>query len=162
MSKHFLGQGTRGFTIVELLVVIVVIGILASITIVSYNGVTSRANTSSAQSSAQGVAQKVEVYNVETGGYPYAISSLTADSTKTYYISPTNFSFTLTTSAPASPSTFKFTKCGTTPNSTQSDITSGNANITGVRIYYWTYNGTPNANSYITAGNDSGTGVACP
>ena len=35
----------RGFTIVELLVVIVVIGILAAITIVSYSGITARANT---------------------------------------------------------------------------------------------------------------------
>ncbi|PIZ60082.1 hypothetical protein COY18_01845, partial [Candidatus Saccharibacteria bacterium CG_4_10_14_0_2_um_filter_41_11] len=35
----------RGFTIVELLVVIVVIGILAAITIVSYTGITAKANT---------------------------------------------------------------------------------------------------------------------
>jgi general secretion pathway protein G len=33
-----------GFTIVELLVVIVVIGILAAITIVSYTGITAKAN----------------------------------------------------------------------------------------------------------------------
>lgn len=35
----------RGFTIVELLIVIVVIGILAAITIVAYNGVQGRAHT---------------------------------------------------------------------------------------------------------------------
>jgi prepilin-type N-terminal cleavage/methylation domain-containing protein len=40
----------EGFTIVELLIVIVVIGILAAITIVSFNGVTSRANAASLQS----------------------------------------------------------------------------------------------------------------
>lgn len=37
---------TRGFTIVELLIVIVVIGILAAIVIVAYQGVTNRANDS--------------------------------------------------------------------------------------------------------------------
>jgi prepilin-type N-terminal cleavage/methylation domain-containing protein len=34
----------EGFTIVELLIVVVVIAILAAITIVSYNGITNRAN----------------------------------------------------------------------------------------------------------------------
>ena len=35
----------NGFTIVELLIVIVIIGILAAITIVAYNGITARAQT---------------------------------------------------------------------------------------------------------------------
>jgi prepilin-type N-terminal cleavage/methylation domain-containing protein len=40
----------KGFTIVELLIVIVVVGILAAITIVAYNGVQERARVSSANS----------------------------------------------------------------------------------------------------------------
>jgi len=40
----------RGFTIVELLIVIVVIGILAAITIVAYNGIQQRATTAAIQS----------------------------------------------------------------------------------------------------------------
>jgi prepilin-type N-terminal cleavage/methylation domain-containing protein len=43
-------KSTSAFTIVELLVVIVVIGILAAITIVSYSGITSRANIATIQS----------------------------------------------------------------------------------------------------------------
>lgn len=154
-------QQKNGFTIVELLVVIVVIGILASITIVSYNGITARANTAGAQSAAQSVTQKVEMYNAERGKYPYTSSDLTTDPTVSYYV-PSSVVFTLSTSQPATPSTLKFVKCGTTPNSAQSDITSVNNNLTGVRIYYWTYNGTPNADNYYTAGRDSGSGVACP
>lgn len=43
-------QRKSGFTIVELLIVVVVIAILASITIVSYSGIRQRAEESSAKS----------------------------------------------------------------------------------------------------------------
>ena len=48
-----------GFTIVELLIVVVVIAILASITIVSYNGISTRAKESAAQSAISQVLKKV-------------------------------------------------------------------------------------------------------
>jgi type II secretory pathway pseudopilin PulG len=51
-------------------VVIVVIGILASITIVSYTGITARANTTQALSNAQSVQSYAEVFNVDNGRYP--------------------------------------------------------------------------------------------
>ena len=44
------GKNKHGFTIVELLIVIVVIGILAAITIVAFNGVTKRSAVASIQS----------------------------------------------------------------------------------------------------------------
>jgi prepilin-type N-terminal cleavage/methylation domain-containing protein len=63
-------KNEKGFTIVELLIVIVVIGILAAITIVAYNGVQSRARSSAAQSAAENVAKKIEAFNAATGSYP--------------------------------------------------------------------------------------------
>lgn len=45
-------QGKRGFTIVELLIVVVAIAILAAITIVSYTGITQRAKTTRSISTA--------------------------------------------------------------------------------------------------------------
>jgi prepilin-type N-terminal cleavage/methylation domain-containing protein len=56
----------RGFTIVELLVVIVVIGILASITIVSYSGITQSANNTKAQTNANAVAKVANVYAADS------------------------------------------------------------------------------------------------
>lgn len=66
-----------GFTIVELLIVIVVIAILAAITIVAYNGIQSRAKTSSAQSAANTLMKKLEAYNTINSGYPTALVATT-------------------------------------------------------------------------------------
>ena len=67
-----------GFTIVELLIVIVVIGILAAITIVAYNGIQKRANTSSAQSAANTIQKKAEAYNAVQSSYPASIANFNA------------------------------------------------------------------------------------
>jgi prepilin-type N-terminal cleavage/methylation domain-containing protein len=59
-----------GFTIVELLVVIVVIGILASITIVAYNGVQARAGNAKTVSAASAWIKGILNYNTVTGQWP--------------------------------------------------------------------------------------------
>lgn len=52
----------RGFTIVELLIVVVVIAILAAITIVAFNGIQNRAKVSAVQSSASQANKKFLTY----------------------------------------------------------------------------------------------------
>lgn len=68
---------TRGFTIVELLIVIVVIGILAAITIVAYNGVQQRARDAQRQSDIQTIAKALEMYYIDNGAYPDGNGSTT-------------------------------------------------------------------------------------
>lgn len=62
----------NGFTIVELLVVIVVIGILAAITVVSYVGITKKANAAVLQSDLSNSASKLKMFYAENGIYPTA------------------------------------------------------------------------------------------
>ncbi len=54
-----------GFTIVELLIVVVVIAILAAITIVSYNGIQNRAKTSSADAALSQASKKIKLWQVD-------------------------------------------------------------------------------------------------
>jgi prepilin-type N-terminal cleavage/methylation domain-containing protein len=70
-------QKQIGFTIVELLIVIVVIGILAAITITAFNGVQNRANDISIQSDLQAIAKKIEMYKADNGVYPAGAAQLT-------------------------------------------------------------------------------------
>lgn len=58
-----------GFTIVELLIVIVVIGILAAITIVAFNGVQQRARDSQRISDLANLAKMIRLYEAEHGDF---------------------------------------------------------------------------------------------
>lgn len=69
-------SGRNGFTIVELLIVIVVIGILAAISIVAYSGIQDRAKRSQVASSASQVAKKVRMYYAEYNSYPVALADI--------------------------------------------------------------------------------------
>ncbi len=66
----------KGFTIVELLIVIVIIGILAAIVIVAYNGITNQANDTAVQNDLASAAKAFELYRVDTGSYPDSLSDL--------------------------------------------------------------------------------------
>jgi len=101
----------RGFTIVELLIVIVIIAILAAVTIASYNGIQKRAQASALRADFQAVSRKVLAYQ--------SINS----------VSPTyaQFQADTTTSINLSQSIYKtFTYCGTSAQvATGAELQSG-------------------------------------
>ena len=150
-----------GFTIVELLVVIVVIGILAAITIVSYTGVTTRARASAAQQLANNVVKKANTYQTEGSTLNWPLTGALA-------ISATNSSsalsgVTIKTSAVTSSDnagTISYQLCGTTSSTT---VTTAPANLaaitnpTGVLVGYWDGGIATPAQVTISAGTVSGT-----
>lgn len=71
---------TTGFTIVELLIVIAVIAILASIVMVTYNGVQDRARSARVLSDMKSMEDLVEAYASQNGGtYPKTTENLKAN-----------------------------------------------------------------------------------
>jgi prepilin-type N-terminal cleavage/methylation domain-containing protein len=75
----------QGFTIVELLIVIVVVGILATITIVAYNGIQSRAQIAVLKSDLETTAKSLESYRISsaTERYPEDIDCSSSPASNT-------------------------------------------------------------------------------
>lgn len=72
----------KGFTIVELLIVIVVIAILAAITIVAYNGIQNRAKASAVQSAASQAGKLAMTYApVNNDQYPESAAAVGINNT---------------------------------------------------------------------------------
>lgn len=63
-------KNISGFTIVELLIVIVVIAILAAITVVAYSGIQERARISSMRSEIATINKAIQLYYADNGFYP--------------------------------------------------------------------------------------------
>jgi len=117
----------QGFTIVELLVVIVVIGILAAITVVSYTGITTKANTSANKQNASSVLAAAQTSYADNSSFP-----LTNPTSTTVY---TNINLNNTAKLPS----------GLTINNVQlvagSAIQYLNKGTSGVCVGYWDYSG---------------------
>lgn len=67
-------KNNRGFTIVELLIVIVVIGILAALVIVTYNGIQQKARDTERKTDINALASHLEAYNASAGRYPTLVN----------------------------------------------------------------------------------------
>jgi len=96
-------KNEKGFTIVELLIVIVVIGILAAIVIVAYNGVQNRARDTNNKTDAVSLVKVAEAVNADNGAYPTGTSDatlVTAFNAGTTAKIPNNVTLKYVTAAP--------------------------------------------------------------
>jgi type IV pilus assembly protein PilA len=149
----------QAFTIVELLIVIVIIAVLAAVTIVAFNGVQRRANTSSAQTSANNFAKKAHLYATETGNYPATSSVLTGAGAAglSYYLTGVTVSSSAITAAPTDATTHNYWRCGTAAAAAATSLATVTT-VTGAQIKYWDYTNTNLAT--VIVGSVSGNSAA--
>ena len=79
----------RGFTLIELMIVIIVIAILALIVIPRLAGASMRAKESSMESNMQTIRTAVANFNADCGVYPTSLADLLVTSSPSYVISTT-------------------------------------------------------------------------
>ncbi|WP_218742579.1 pilin, partial [Vibrio parahaemolyticus] len=68
--KHSKQKKQQGFTLIELMIVVAVIGVLASIAIPQYQKYVAKSEVASALATMTGVKTNVEAYAVENGEFP--------------------------------------------------------------------------------------------
>ena len=135
----------RGFTIVELLIVIVVIAILAAITIVAYNGIQNRAKTSAGQALAGNVIKKAEAYNTIESAYP-TYTQLTSNTGAGTAGNPAEAKLDDVTAVQAA------TVTTTTANGGKVVSYQTCATPAGIRVVYWNYAAATPAVAQVHAG----------
>lgn len=87
-----LKRAVSGFTIVELLIVVMVVGILAAITIVAYNSVIDNGRETKAKATAADIANAVSVHYTRNSGFPTSLSQVGFESSD-----DTTYAYTATT-----------------------------------------------------------------
>jgi general secretion pathway protein G len=103
MSTNALRVRQRGFTIVELLIVIVVIAILAAITIIAFNGIQDRARSTAVISDLAAAAKQLKIDQIDNGNFPATTAA--ADGGKGLKAS-SGTTYTYTVDNSANPQTF--------------------------------------------------------
>lgn len=65
-----------GFTLVEILLVVAILGILAGVAVIGVRGRTDKANKAACRTSIQAIRTAIDAYDVDNGTYPPSLQSL--------------------------------------------------------------------------------------
>ncbi len=102
---------TKGFTLVELLIVIVVIAILAAISIVAYNGVTQKARDDERVATARNLVNAAAAYNSEHDSWPQHSDLTTFQTVKLTGAAADSSKVSTSANPDADHNTYKYTIC---------------------------------------------------
>lgn len=140
MSIIAVRVGQRGFTIVELLIVIVVIAILAAITIVAFNGIQERARSSTLMSDLTTAARQLKIDQASNGAFPTSLAAAN-DGKGIPASAGTNYMYTVDNTV--TPQVFSLTASNTGLVGMVTESTSAKINIA---------KGASSPNAYLTDG----------
>lgn len=118
-----------GFTIVELLIVIVIIGILSTIVIVAYNGIQSRARDTARSSDVASIDKSYEMYRITNGSFPKTYAIATSDAVISQGLAAKMIAMSGTAQSP----------CPTTPKTKICVYAYGNSTYSEYALVYWKY-----------------------
>lgn len=146
----------KGFTIVELLIVIVVIAILAAISMAAYTSISARAKDSTAQASAKAVKDVANTYSGNYGSFPTTRDQFkngkpgVAGEDPAVAKMPADIIFGASAVTYANAAT---TIQGSTI--TEKQVLVYPCGTTGIRIFYKQFSSTPSSALYMDAGDCS-------
>ncbi|MBI4884418.1 MAG: type II secretion system protein [Actinobacteria bacterium] len=113
-------KNDRGFTLVELLIVIVILGILAAVTVFAVRGITDKSQENSCATEKRAIETATEAYFADTG----ADATAMADLVGTYLRTDPSARWTLTTGTPPTISATTGGDCDTTVATTTTTTTT--------------------------------------
>jgi len=72
-------KGQSGFTLIEVLLVVAILGILAAVVVVNVGGRREQAMVGACRTSISGLGGAIDLYEVDTGRYPASLQALVTD-----------------------------------------------------------------------------------
>lgn len=98
MQKLTLRNVKKGFTLVELLIVIIIIAVLAAIAIPKFSNSSTRSRESSLRANLKLVRNAVDLFRADTGAFPASLAALSATASPTAGLNATGGTQSISTS----------------------------------------------------------------